>query len=188
MAQHDTPEHSGAAITTIKIQPYEHGDIPITSTAINEQGWIDPVFSKAGDDVSPPLSWSAVLEAQTYVLIVEDPDAPREKPMVHWLMWNIPGQLTSLPQAVEKKLHPAGLEGVVQGENGHGEHGWTGMAPPQAHGVHHYHFQLFALNKRLDFGPNTQLEELVNALRGNTIAKGDLVGLFETPDLSSPGA
>ena len=185
MAQHDTPTHSGAAITTLKIQPYEGGAIPMASTAVLDGGWLDPVYAKAQDNTSPPLEWTAVLEAETYVLIVEDPDAPREKPFVHWMLWNIPGQLTALPANIAKTLHPEGLEGLMQGENTLGEHGWTGMAPPQGHGVHHYHFQLFALNKRLDFGPNTQLEELVNALRGNTIAKGELVGLYETPDLAA---
>lgn len=185
MAQHDTPAHSGAAITTLKIQPYEAGDIPMASAAVDDGGWLDPVYSKAQDNTSPPLEWTAVLEAETYVLIVEDPDAPMEKPFIHWMLWNIPGQLTSLPANIAKTLHPEGIEGVMQGENTLGEHGWTGMDPPQGHGVHHYHFQLFALNMRLNFGPNTRLEELVNALRGATIAKGELVGLYEIPDLAA---
>ena len=181
------PAHSGRAITILKIEPYERGDIPVTSNAVDLDGWLDPVFSKAQDDISPPLEWTAVLEAESYVLVVEDPDAPMEKPFIHWLMWDIPGQLTALPQGIAKTARPQGLEGAVQGLNTLGEHGWTGMAPPEGHGVHHYHFQLFALSKRLEFGPNTSLEELVNALRGLTIAKGELVGRYETPDLAAPG-
>lgn len=187
MAQHDTPEHSGKAITILKVQPYEHGSIPVTSAAAGPDGWLDPVFSKAQDDTSPPLEWTAVLEAETFALIVEDPDAPREDPFIHWLLWNIPGKLNALAQGMAKTKHPEGLEGATQGRNSLGEFGWTGMAPPQGHGVHHYHFQLFALNRRLDLGPETSLEELVNNLRGATIAKGELVGLFETRDLDSPG-
>ena len=173
------PEHSGAAITILKVQPYEHAEIPVTSTAVNADGWLDPVFSKAQDNMSPPLEWTSVLEAETYALIVEDPDAPMEKPFIHWMMWNIPGKLNGLPQGVAPGKHPEGLETAVQGMNSLGEPGWTGMAPPPGHGVHHYHFQLFALTKALDFPPHTPLEELLNALRGNTVAKGELVGLFE---------
>ena len=182
-----SPDHSGRAITILKVQPYEHADVPVTSTAVDADGWLDPVFSKAQDDMSPPLAWTSVLEAETYALVVEDPDAPMEKPFVHWLMWNIPGKLTELPQGVAKTAHPEGLDGAVQGFNSLNEHGWTGMAPPEGHGVHHYHFQLFALTKRLEFGPNTPLEELVNALRGNTMAQGELVGLYENADRPSPG-
>lgn len=154
---------------------------------MSADGWLDPVFSKAGDDMSPPLEWSGVLEAETYALVVEDPDAPLETPFVHWLFWDIPGKLTALPQEIAKTAHPEGLETGVQGLNSLGQHGWTGMAPPQGHGVHHYHFQLFALNRRLGLPPQTPLEELVNALKGSTIAMGELVGLYEKPDLDSPG-
>ena len=41
----------------------------------------------------------------------------------------------------------------------------------------------FALSKTLGFRPDTSLEHLVEALKGTTIAKGELIGLFENPDL-----
>lgn len=187
MAERETESHSGAAITILRVTPYEHADIPVTSPAVDEGGWIDGVYSKAQDDMSPPLEWTGVLEAETYALVVEDPDAPRERPFIHWLLWDIPGELSGLPQGVAKTVHPEGLGTAVQGRNDLGDHGWTGMNPPAGHGVHRYHFQLFAVNRRLALPPETPLEELVNALKGSTIACGELVGLFETPDLDSPG-
>ena len=187
MAQHDTPAHSGKAISLLRVDAYEHGGIVVTSTAVNAQGWLDAVHSAAGDSTSPPLEWSGILEAESYVLIVEDPDAPRDEPMIHWVMWDIPGTATSLPANLGDKAHPEAMAGATQGLNGKGGHGWTGMAPPEAHGVHHYHFQLFALSKSLGFRPDTSLEHLVEALKGTTIAKGELVGLFETPDLPAGG-
>lgn len=183
MAQHDTPAHSGKAISLLRVDAYAHGGIVLASSAVNAEGWLDPVVSAAGDDTSPPLEWSGVLEAQSYVLIVEDPDAPREQPMIHWAVWDIPGTATSLPANLGDKAHTEALPGATQGLNGKGAHGWTGMAPPQAGGVHHYHFQIFAVNKRLEFRPDASLEHLVEALKGTTIAKGELVGLFENPDL-----
>ena len=47
--------------------------------------------------------------------------------------------------------------------------------------LHHYHFELFALDKRLPMEPDTPLPELLNALKGNTIAKADLVAIYEAP-------
>ena len=175
--------HSGKVISGLRVEPYEHGGIVVTSTAVNADGWIDPVVSAGGDNTSPALEWSGVMAADSYVLIVEDPDAPRDEPMVHWVVWDIPGIATSLPANLGEKAHPEALAGATQGLNGKGGHGWTGMAPPEAHGVHHYHFQLFALSKSLGFRPDTSLEQLVETLKGVTIAKGELVGLFETPDL-----
>jgi hypothetical protein len=54
--------------------------------------------------------------------------------------------------------------------------------------VHHYHFQLFALSKSLSLPPSTTLEELVTALKGLAIAKGELVGTYErlVPALDAP--
>ena len=57
------------------------------------------------------------------------------------------------------------------------------MAPPEGDSPHHYYFQLFAVNRTLGLRPDTSLEHLIEALKGSTIAKGQLVGLYETPDL-----
>jgi hypothetical protein len=67
----------------------------------------------------------------------------------------------------------------VQGNNSAGEVGYFGPRPPDGHGVHHYHFQVFALSNRLDMGPETSFQELTNALKGSTLAEGELVGLYE---------
>ena len=134
MAQHKNPEHSGAAITSLKVQPYQSAAIVMTSPAIDADGWLSADHSLAGDETSPPLSWSAPLEVRTWALVVEDPDAPREDPAVHWLVWNIPGAWTGLPANLDKTAHPEGGHDLVQGLNSHGRPGWLGMAPPEGHG------------------------------------------------------
>ena len=77
----------------------------------------------------------------------------------------------------------------MQGLNGHGKHGWMGPKPPPGHGKHRYHFQVFALAKPLGMAADTSLADLVNALKANTVAAGELIATFETPDpteLDSP--
>jgi Raf kinase inhibitor-like YbhB/YbcL family protein len=181
MTRDKQPEHAGSLITILKVRPYESGGIVMASAAFDVDGRIDPIYTPAGDGISPPLEWNAVLEAETFALVVEDPDAPGKDPFVHWLMWNIPGKLTALPQGIEKTAFPKSqIEGAVQGRNGFREHGWFGPKPPPGSGLHHYHFQLFALSTRLDhLGAETPLAVLTNALKGSTIAMGDLVGMFE---------
>src|SRR5690606_40624535 len=63
-------------------------------------------------------------------------------------------------------------------------YGWFGPRPPAGHGLHHYYFQLFALDAPLDMGPQTPLAELLNALKGHTIAQGELVATYEAPTRS----
>ncbi|MGH7027913.1 YbhB/YbcL family Raf kinase inhibitor-like protein [Brevundimonas sp.] len=173
------PGPSGQSIAYMKVQPYQGGGLILTSDAVDVDGWLSAEHSQAGDATSPPLAWSGLLEAESYALIVEDPDAPRETPFVHWMLWNIPGDLTALPADIPPAPHPAALPGAVQGANSRGDHGWMGMAPPPGSGPHHYHFQLFALDRRLELSPETPLAKLVNVLKGCAIAKGELVGLYQ---------
>ena len=56
MAQHDTPAHSGKTISLLRVDAYEHGGIVVTSTAIDAEGWLDPVHSAAG--MGPPRRWN----------------------------------------------------------------------------------------------------------------------------------
>lgn len=189
MAQQQQPDHSGEAITFLKVQPYQSGGVSLTSDAIDAGGWLSAEHSQDEDESSPPLSWSGPAEVVSWALVVEDPDAPRTEPVLHWLAWNIPGGTTSLRPGIEAAAEPEGQGGMVQGLNSRGRHGWLGMAPPPGHGPHRYHFQLFGLDRRLDLPAETPLVEFVNVLKGCTIAKGDLVGRFEAAgplDADSP--
>ncbi len=189
MAQHDTPEHSGASLTIQRVHPYEHRGIALASSAIGTDGGLGDLYSAYYDDVAPDLSWSAVIEAQSYALVVEDPDAPMAQPFVHWLMWNIPGKAIAIPQGLPRTARPDELPGAVQGRNSGGSVGWHGTKPPQGHGLHHYHFQLFALSAPLDhLRPDASLADLVDVLKGLTIASGELIGTYERKDPVSDAA
>jgi Raf kinase inhibitor-like YbhB/YbcL family protein len=177
-----TPEHSGKAITILKVGAYEHLGMAVSSDAIGENGKLDPTCSAAQDNRSPPLAWSGLAEAETYALVVEDPDAPRETPFIHWMLWNIPGRLVELPAGVPIGKLQGELAGAVQGKNDAGQHGWYGMAPPPGGGEHRYYFQLFALNRSLDLGPDASLQALVNELKSATLGKGEVIGTFEIPE------
>jgi Raf kinase inhibitor-like YbhB/YbcL family protein len=190
MSQASTPAHSGASLTLQRIQPYEHRGIAVVSDAIGPDGRIDDRYSAYFDDLVPDLSWSAIIEAQSYALVVEDPDAPMDQPFIHWLLWNIPGTATAIPAGLSRTARPSELPGAIQGHNSGGKVGWHGTQPPEGHGLHHYHFQLFALSATLDhLPPQTGLAELVDVLKGLTIASGEVVGTYERVapiDVASP--
>lgn len=61
--------------------------ISIASPAFEDGQPIPEVYSQDGKNVSPPLEWSGVPDnAKELVLIVDDPDAPMDKPYVHWVI------------------------------------------------------------------------------------------------------
>ncbi len=184
------PDHSGGVLTILKVHPYEGETVVVTSAAVGVDGRLDPTYAQEGDDLSPPLAWSDVQEAQAWAVVVEDPDAPAVDPVLHWAIWDIPAGITALPQGIEKAARPHTPQNAVQGRNTAGASGYMGPKPPAGHGVHRYHLQVFALAKPLGMGPESTLVELVSALKGNVIASGELVATFETADpadLDSPG-
>lgn len=185
MSSHQDPEHSGETITYFRVEPYGDGVLILTSEAVDTDGRLDPLHSETDGGLSPPLAWTAPPGVVSYALVVEDPDAPSEQPAVHWMMWNIPGDVHFLPAGIGNGLDvedALGLIAAVQGRNVAGGYGWRGMAPPAGHGPHRYYFQMFALDRRIEFGPEAGLEDLVHVLKAGTLAKGLLIGLFETPD------
>jgi Raf kinase inhibitor-like YbhB/YbcL family protein len=128
---------------------------------------------------SPSLRWTGVpAETEELVLLVEDPDAPMPQPFVHWVVYNIPPTVTELAEALPPTEVPLG-EGIRQGRHTAGGEGYLGPMPPPGHGIHHYHFQLFALDRQLDLSAPVDRDQLVNAMRGHVLAQGEIVGTFE---------
>lgn len=176
-----TPQHSGDTISLYKVEAREADGPIVSTTAQDPDGRLADRHSAYHDNISPPLSWTRFEGARAFALIVEDPDAPREHPFVHWTIWNIPGEATSLPEGLANVARLTTPQNAIQGLNDNGSHGWFGPRPPAGHGLHRYYFQLFALDQELDMGPRTPLVELLNALKGHTLAKGEMVATYEAP-------
>ena len=133
------------------------------------------------EDFSPQLRWSNLpTGTKELALIVDDPDAPGEEPWVHWVIYNIPATESGLPEHVPNapKLSSAPT-GSKQGENSWGTIGYRGPAPPPGHGVHHYHFKLYALDAPLSLEPGLTKEELLRVMDGHILAEGELVGAYQ---------
>ena len=179
MAQH-VPSGSGEPLTIERITPYGEGvRVQLSSSAFPPNGTIPLRHAAYGDNLSPPLQWTAVPGAAAWALILEDPDAPRAEPFLHWMIWNIPGDVTSLPENLPRTPRLDRPQGAIQARNDSNSIGYFGPRPPADGGLHRYHFQLFALGAPLRFGPDAKLQEVVSALKGDVIAQADLIGLFE---------
>lgn len=150
----------------------------VSSSAFASNAMLAPNYSEYADGVSPPLSWAAVQGARSYALILEDPDAP-QKPFVHWLAWNIPAGVTSLPEGVQEQPRLTDPEGVLQGRTTRGSIGYYGPRPPVGDPAHHYHFQVFALDTVLALPFGADRDQLLQAMRGHVLAKGEVVGRYQ---------
>lgn len=88
----------------------------LTSSAFHADQVIPKKFTGEDADVSPALSWTgAPAGTKSFALICDDPDAPRAEPWVHWVAYNIPATVNSLPEDVPKTGRPAELQGGEQG-------------------------------------------------------------------------
>ena len=144
----------------------------LTSEAFEEGQSIPQKYTGEGANVSPPLSWSDAPEGtQEFALICDDPDAPREEPWVHWVLWDIPADTTS--------LHEASAGGGTEGANSSGGTGYTGPMPPPGHGTHHYHFKLYALDTDIQLNAGATKKDLLQTIQDHVLAKTELVGTYE---------
>jgi Raf kinase inhibitor-like YbhB/YbcL family protein len=154
--------------------------IKITSAAFEAGGPIPAKHTSEGADVSPLLSWTGTPGAtKELALICDDPDAPQPTPWVHWVIYKIPAATASLPEGVATGERLASPAGAVQGKNSWGTIGYQGPEPPKGHGVHHYHFRIYALDTALDAKPGLDKDQLLAAMEGHILATGEVVGTYE---------
>ena len=159
-----------------------------------------------GEDISPPLNWSGVPKgAKSLALIVEEPKEKRTEEAyykiaasfgsVHWVLYNIPPDVTGLPEGVPTTTDVL-PDGTVQGVNDVKENtqvGYSGPCPPPsivresqqpgrtAEPPHEYYFRLYALDTALDLALGATREELTAAMEGRILAYGETMGKYQGP-------
>ncbi len=149
--------------------------LALKSTAFSNGGEIPKKHTCSGTDISPALEWSGVSPAaHSLVLIADDPDAPRGT-WTHWLMWNIPAHLTSLPEGVPAQ--EALENGACQGSNDFHRIGYGGPCPPPGK-PHRYYFKLYALDTVLDLSAGASRWELERAMKKHVLAQAEWMGRF----------
>ncbi len=142
-------------------------------------GQVPPAYTCEGRDVSPPLSWQdAPPGTRSLALVIDDPDAPDPAAprtvWVHWVVYNLPAQVTSLPEATTGRSLP---EGAREGKNDWKEQGYRGPCPPV--GRHRYIHHLYALDIMLpDLGAPTKAD-LQKAIQGHVLAKAELTATYQ---------
>lgn len=158
-------EEAGGAPETLRV----------TSPAFEDGEAIPVRFTADGEGLSPPLSWSGLPpETRQVVIVVEDPDIPAPQPFIH-LIAVFDAGVTSVAEGQLKEG-----SGIARfGKHSMGGVGWLPNDPPPGHGPHHYLFQVFALDRTVDWDEKPGKDEVKAALKDAVIAKGVLVGVYE---------
>ena len=151
----------------------------LRSSSFVSGGQIPSKYTCEGEDISPALAWSDPPDGtQTFVLIVDDPDAPDPKApkmtWVHWVLFNIPKETRELKEGVLPEELPFGTQ---EGVNDYRKTTYGGPCPPI--GRHRYFFKLYALSSSITGLNHPTKKELEKAMEGSIIEKVELVGTYE---------
>ncbi len=155
----------------------------VTSSAFAAGAAIPASFTCEGENVAPPLAWSgAPAGTQSYAVIVDDPDAPDpaapKRTFVHWVLVNIPASVTSLEAGA------APPPGAMTGTNDFDHAAWNGPCPPI--GRHRYMFKVYALDVPALGRAEMTKPQLLAAMAGHVLAKGELMGTYEKAKVTRP--
>jgi len=148
----------------------------LTSNAFTQDGLIPAKFTGEGANISPSLSWrNAPENAKAFAIICHDPDAPLVTSngtygFVHWVLYNIPGSVTSLDEGT--KQH-------TSGKNDFGKTGYNGPMPPNGHGAHSYYFWVLALKESVKLEEGLTLWQLLAKIEPQLIGMNRLVGRYK---------
>ena len=154
-------------------------DFSIRSPAFEHTALMPSRYTCEGDNISPPLVWSAPpAGTKSLVLIVDDPDAPDpaapKMTWVHWVLYNLPPSAGRLSDGVtEVELPPGTLVGINDRKNV----GYNGPCPPI--GTHRYFHKLYAINTILpDLNAPTKADVLAR-IEGHVLAHVEVIGLYQ---------
>ena len=154
-------------------------DMEISSTAFKDGEKIPIQYvmpGAGGKNISVPLAWrNTPPGTKSFALSMVDPH-PVAQNWVHWLVINIPANVTSLEEGASGKKMP---HGSIELKNSFGEIGYGGPQPPKGTGDHPYVFTLYALSvEKLDLGTNVSLSAFKKALEGKVLGLATITGKY----------
>jgi Raf kinase inhibitor-like YbhB/YbcL family protein len=163
------------------------GGVPVMTLATPawpDGGPIPAKYTQAGDQVSPPLTWSNVPDGvASFVLIAHDLDAAignGTDDLLHWMLWNIPADARSISEGLPQGSQlPDGTRQISASGPYYRGPGASAQGP-----AHHYVFELFALDAAIDVpavGASTAQTRaaVLAAMAGHVRGKAACVGLFK---------
>jgi Raf kinase inhibitor-like YbhB/YbcL family protein len=137
--------------------PYDHlAEVPAFSVTSDDLTDGQPIpkrciadagFGLDGENVSPHLRWEGFpAETRSFAITCFDPDAPTGSGFWHWVLLDIPVEVTELATGAASGDVTGVPGGAQHGRNDAGQAAYTGPFPPAGHGPHRYLFAVHALD------------------------------------------
>ncbi|MBC2845680.1 YbhB/YbcL family Raf kinase inhibitor-like protein [Winogradskyella flava] len=138
-------------------------------------------FGCTGKNQSPQLSWKNAPEGtKSFAITMYDPDAPTGSGWWHWIVFDIPTNITELESGsgnIALNLLP---KNVIQSVTDYGTYGYGGPCPPEGHGLHKYEITVYALKiEKLELNKDTNPAVVGYYLWNNTLAKASIVTYYQ---------
>jgi Raf kinase inhibitor-like YbhB/YbcL family protein len=158
----------------------------LMSNAFIDGGLIPLKYTQAADQASPQLAWAnAPAGTQSFVLHMHDMEGARNKTsedQLHWLVWNIPAETRALPEGVPK----GDLKDGSHQTSATGDGVYRGPGAPANGPYHHYVFEIFALDTKVDIPANPTdpfdtRAKVLAAIQGHVLGKAVYLGFFRRP-------
>jgi Raf kinase inhibitor-like YbhB/YbcL family protein len=178
-----------SAGTTAALAQADDNTLQVTSANFSDGDYLpldhilsaDFGFGCSGGNKSPELAWSGAPDGtKSFALSVYDPDAPTGSGFWHWVVVNIPPDVTELPMDAGNPKANNLPRGARQIRTDFGSPGYGGPCPPAGDHPHRYIFTVFAVGMdQLQVDANTTAAVVGFMLHFNTLAKGELEGLYK---------
>jgi Raf kinase inhibitor-like YbhB/YbcL family protein len=159
-----------------KKQPKSEQVFVISSTTFEDGDKLPARHLDFGECVSPNLSWTEIESAKSYAIICSDAENLSDNPAVFWVIFNIPGSVTEIPENISKVAEPGEVKGAKQGTNSASSLGYIGLRPQNNEEVREYHFTLYALDTVLELKGGVDVIQVWDAIKGHIIKQASLMG------------
>lgn len=175
------PTTPSTAPGTAPAKPPAGPGLTLTTDAFEDGGIIPAKYTQQDPKpVSPKLTWTNVPAGTvSFALIFHDPDtAPMRssEDILHWMAFNIPAETRELQEGMSDTATLP--NGMIQAKNRRGTPGYMGPGAGAAGPYHHYTFELFALDTKLNLTPDATRAEVLKEMNGHVLGKGVVVGRF----------
>jgi len=167
----------------------------VSSSAWDDGGEVPMHNAYFGDNKSPAFEFHWTLggnptaapdTVKTYAVIFHDIENSTNRTTLdtlHWSAFNIPGNATGMPEGIAAGTLPDGTingPGIAMTRPNATEGSFFG--PGAGPGpFHHYVFEFYALDTKLDLTPKASRDELMKAMDGHVVGKAAYVGRFHGP-------
>lgn len=137
-------------------------------------------FGCSGKNISPALKWNAVPKGtKSFAITVYDPDAPTGSGWWHWVVYNIPANVTELPKGAGEPTGKLLPPGTVQGRTDFGTYAFGGACPPQGDEPHRYIFTVHALKiEKIDVPLDSSAALIGFMINSNSLGKASFTAKY----------